>query len=149
MKIAEMTLEDLGTVAVLAAQLGYPGDVETFRRRFQAIQQEDGHKLYVAKSDTGQVVGWIHVNRESAALVADPRAEVAALVVDEKQRGLGIGKLLVRQAEAWATSQNLPLMRIRSNILRSDTHRFYEREGYAIKKSWHLFTKGLSGNAGR
>jgi GNAT superfamily N-acetyltransferase len=64
-------------------------------------------------------------------------------VVDEKLRGLGLGAALVKAAEDWAKEKKLSLVRVRSNIIRESAHRFYQREGYHIKKSWHLFTKAL------
>jgi GNAT superfamily N-acetyltransferase len=70
-------------------------------------------------------------------------ADIGALVVDTKVRNQGIGASLMTTAEKWATDRNLKLMRVRSNMKRTDAHRFYQRQGYEIVKSWHLFTKAL------
>ncbi len=64
--------------------------------------------------------------------------------VDESSRGHGIGKALLVAAESWALGNQLLLVRIRSNLIRSDAHQFYQKQGYSVKKSWHLFTKSLS-----
>lgn len=91
-----------------------------------------------------QVVGWIQVNKEAQSILSEPRVEVSALVVDESYRGHGIGKALLVAAERWAIENQLLLVRIRSNLIRSDAHQFYQKQGYSVKKSWHLFTKSLS-----
>jgi len=87
------------------------------------------------------VLGWIHLTVETPSLLGEPRADVSGLIVDESHRGSGIGKALLHAGEAWAKSKGLTLIRIRTNTKRTDAHRFYGREGYAIQKSWHLFTK--------
>ena len=143
MKIIEMVYENLEEVIVLGAQLGYPLTLSEIQKRFAVISKSPSHKLFVAEY-AGCVVGWIQVNKESASLLSDPRAEVSALVVDEKHRGKGIGRKLLQRAEEWATENQLFLVRLRSNTVRVEAHDFYQKQGYSIKKSWHLFTKDLS-----
>ena len=127
---------------MLGGQLGYLFSIEEIQRRFAEISNTT-HKLYVAKDDQDQVLGWLQINREPASLLSDPRAEVSALVVDEKCRGKGIGTALLLKAEEWAVENKLSMVRIRSNTIRKEAHLFYQKQGYKIKKSWHLFTKKL------
>jgi GNAT superfamily N-acetyltransferase len=143
MTIRRMLQADLASVAVLAAQLGYPGELEEFRHRFFLFESDPDNSLMVAENQNGQILGWIQVTREKPSLVANARAEISALVVDEKNRGQGIGHQLVEAAEGWARQKGLSLVRIRSNVKREKAHQFYLREGYTIKKSWHLFMKSL------
>ncbi len=140
MQITEMQPNDLEQVAALASQLGYSCSLNDLRRRYGLIQPRPSHALLVAKKGT-QVLGWIHLTIETPSLLGEPRADVSGLVVDEACRGRGIGKALLQAGEAWAKSKGLSLVRIRTNTKRTDAHRFYGREGYAIQKSWHLFTK--------
>lgn len=137
-----MKFEDLEQVTVLAAQLGYPFSLEEIRNRFFEVSVSPMHKLYVAK-DADVVTGWIQVCKERETLLSEPRAEITALVVDETVRGKGTGRLLVRAAEAWAQSQGLKLMRLRSNVKRNESHEFYKRVGYEEQKRSCLFVKGL------
>lgn len=143
MQIVEMTFSDLKQVAVLGEQLGYPFPVEEMQERFLEISKLSTHKLFVAKNSNDVVVGWVHVNKESPSLLSDTRAEISALIVDEAHRGKGIGKALMIAAEKWAIENKLPLMRLRSNTIRTEAHKFYQKQGYAIKKSWYLFVKSL------
>lgn len=143
MKIEKMGAEDLVEVTLLAEQLGYPNSIEDIKTRFQSLQDSQDYALFVAKNDSGKVIGYIQINREIHTLVAAPRAEVAALVVNQTERSKGIGSALLKRAEGWAKTKNLGLVRIRSNVKRTDAHRFYQRNGYQIPKSWHLFTKNI------
>jgi len=138
-----MTIADLATVAHLAGQLGYPTTVEDLTIRYQALQNSKDYGFFVARSETGKIADFLQVNREAASLLSSSRAEIAALVVDHQKRGLGIGAALLKAAEAWARVHQFPLLRIRSNTKRTDAHRFYQKNGFEIPKSWHLFTKEI------
>jgi GNAT superfamily N-acetyltransferase len=127
----------------LGEQLGYPNRLEDLKTRYFEILNLPDFALFVARSAAGKVVGYIQINRESATLLAGPRAEVAALIIDRAERGQGIGAALLKSAEDWAKTQELPLIRIRSNTKREGAHRFYQRNGYEIVKSWHLLTKDI------
>jgi GNAT superfamily N-acetyltransferase len=142
MKIRVLHLEDLEQMLQLCAQLGYPSTMEELTHRFHEFFKSDQHAVFVA-DEADKIVGFIQVNRESVTLVAGPRAEISALVVDEKYRGKKVGSQLIEVAENWCRNQNLPLIRIRSNIKRETAHKFYQNRGYKIEKSWHLFTKKI------
>ena len=45
-------------------------------------------------------------------------------------------------AEAWAVAQGLGKVRVRCNVVRERTHRFYEREGFVVTKTQKIFDKG-------
>jgi ribosomal protein S18 acetylase RimI-like enzyme len=143
MRVEKMSANDLQAVAKLAAQLGYPNSVEEVEKRFSEIHKQEDYALFVAKSDANEVLGWVQINAESTSLLVGPRADVAALVVDEKCRSQGIGRALTQIAEKWAQSKHLTLIRVRSNISRQEAHRFYQREGYDLSKTAYMFTKTL------
>lgn len=139
-----MTEADLPVVLGLAAQLGYPGNtIGSFAERFAEIQKSPDHALFVARNELGKTIGFIQIHREPHTLLSGPRADVGALVVDQQERGQGVGAALLRRAESWAREKRLPLIRIRSNVKREKAHQFYRRNGYAIAKSWHLLTKTI------
>ena len=46
-----------------------------------------------------------------------------------------------RLAEEWAARHGCPRVRVRSNVIRERTHRFYERLGYRAVKSQKVFDK--------
>lgn len=87
-------------------------------------------------------MGWVHVFL-SRLLESDPEAEIGGLVVDQHHRGLGIGQRLVEEAERWARRQRCRSVRLRSNVIRTRAHAFYERLGFKVVKSQKVFRKSL------
>lgn len=132
---------DAGDVAHLATQLGYPTDAESMRERLEAAQVSGQRDVIVAERD-GRVRGWIEVIIvESVA--SDPFAEIHGLIVDETERGGGLGARLVAAAEAWAVQRGMQRMRVRSNVARERTRKFYEKHGYVVTKVSNVFDKML------
>jgi GNAT superfamily N-acetyltransferase len=58
-----------------------------------------------------------------------PEAMVQALVVDQAARGLGIGKLMMAAAEAWAVVRGFTSVTLGSHVSQSDAYAFYEALG--------------------
>jgi GNAT superfamily N-acetyltransferase len=143
MKIEHMKFEDLEGVLPLVAQLGYPCTFQDLQSRFKDFDGTKDYALFVAKDEAGEILGYIQINRESYTLLADTRADIGGLVVNEKARGQKVGEQLLKTAEAWAQENKIPLVRVRSNIKRIDAHRFYQRHGYVLNKTGHIFTKSL------
>jgi GNAT superfamily N-acetyltransferase len=90
----------------------------------------------------GQVVGWVHVHLR-LIVESGLRAEVAGLVVDERYRGAGIGRLLIRSAEQWALRQGCWAVHIHSNVVREGALAFYEKIGYRLLKTQRVLQKVL------
>jgi GNAT superfamily N-acetyltransferase len=141
MKIRRATHDHASALASLSAQLGYPSAKGAIRQRLLAIDRRNDQEVLVAEVD-GTVVGWVHVFR-AERIVADSFAEVGGLVVDGERRGRGVGSTLLRAAEAWAHERGLPLMRIRSNVVRDEAHEFYVKRGYTGSKQQAVFDKPL------
>jgi GNAT superfamily N-acetyltransferase len=135
-----MVLEDAPHVATLSGQLGYPSTPAEIENRFRALAADADSSLLVAAGPDGRVVGWIHVFGNHL-LESDPAAEVGGLVVDEQLRGQGVGSTLLREAERWAAEHGYREVWIRSNVIRKETHGFYQRKGYEILKSQLKFRK--------
>src|SRR2546422_9087977 len=106
---------DSERMARLATQLGYPSTIAEVRRRLGRILKQPGHAVFVAeKSDVG-VVGWAHVFVH-ALVESDTFAEVGGLIVDERERGQGIGKGLIARVETCAQALGGPNVALRSSI---------------------------------
>jgi Acetyltransferase (GNAT) family. len=88
------------------------------------------------------VIGWGHVGSR-LLLESDPFAELLGLVVDARRRSGGVGARLVEEAERWAVARGHFTIRVRSNVIREDAHRFYFRSGYRLSKRQAVFTKDL------
>jgi GNAT superfamily N-acetyltransferase len=137
-----MTAGDVERVAALSTELGYPSTPADVAGRFAEIAARHDHAALVGETDSGEVVGWVHVHA-SLTLEAAPAAEIGGLVVHEPARAHGVGKLLVVAAERWAAEHGYAEMRVRSNVVREAAHQFYRRLGYEVVKTQLNFRKRL------
>jgi uncharacterized protein YcbX/GNAT superfamily N-acetyltransferase len=136
-------LDDAPALARLSTQLGYPQSESEARRALQRIRTEASGEVLVA-TEGGEVVGWIHVLL-APRLESGTYAEIGGLVVDAASRGRGLGTRLVEAAEAWAGERGAPTIRVRSNVVREEAHRFYSSRGYDTIKTQAVFRKTLAG----
>ena len=86
------------------------------------------------------MIGWAHV-AGMRQVVNDPFAELLALVVDGTRRGQGTGAALVEAVSDWAARNGFQTLRVRSNVVRERTHRFYDRLGFERTKSQVVFAR--------
>ena len=63
--------------------------------------------------------------------------------MDQKLRSGGIGRSLMHAAEAWSKQQGYSQIVVRSNVVRTESHNFYPKLGYTLKKSQEVYTKEL------
>lgn len=133
--------EDAAVIARLAAQLGYPASADDISGRLVRISSRARHRVLVAQARDA-VIGWVHVLSDEH-LESGEFAEIAGLVVDDASRGTGVGRMLLGAAEAWARGGGFASIRVRSNVIRAEAHAFYEREGFALRKTQKVFEKLL------
>ncbi|WIG54954.1 MAG: hypothetical protein OJF61_000740 [Rhodanobacteraceae bacterium] len=133
---------DAGELATLCGQLCYPADASAIARRLEGVTSHHAGMVLVAVAPRGGLAGFAHVEPRRL-LIAEPFAELTALVVSESARGRRVGSALLAAAEAWAREQGLASVRVRSNVIRERAHRFYLREGYVEKKRQAVFLKQL------
>jgi GNAT superfamily N-acetyltransferase len=139
--IRNAELNDLSKLTDLCTELGYPSNDDQINQRLQKLLKSTSDVVYVAVKKT-EVIGWIHVFT-SLRLESDPFAEIGGLVVSSEHRNKGIGRMLVNAADKWAIEKGFSKIRVRSRIERTDARRFYEKEGYVVKKSQNVFEKEL------
>lgn len=133
--------DDADRLALLTDQLGYPTTATALGARLRQLAAEETQAVLVAEME-GEVVGWIQVGR-GLSLEAGAQAELLGLVVDAARRSRGIGTALVAAAEAWARTRGLEHLRVRSNVTREATHRFYRNLGFEEVKRQVVFRKDL------
>jgi GNAT superfamily N-acetyltransferase len=139
LSIRRLTVDDAKAAAELCTQLGYPSSADDLHERIEEMSRTTDRVAFAAVVD-GQIVGWIDAAMERH-LQSPASAVIGGLVVREGTRGLGIGKRLCLEVEAWARSKSVPLVRVRSQIKREDAHRFYLRDGYRKVKTSFVFEK--------
>lgn len=139
--VREVDLADAEAAAKLSGELGYPVSADSMGERIRTIASLPDHTVFVGCID-GAVVGWIDVGVVHH-LQADPYGEIGGLVVSSNCRGVGIGRMLLVHAEAWARKRGVARIVVRSRITRERAHRFYLREGYENIKTSAVFSKSL------
>jgi GNAT superfamily N-acetyltransferase len=141
-RIRSLRREDAVLLAPLCEQLGYPATTDEVDRRLEVLLRTSRHGLLGAVADDDSLLGWIHVDA-SELVVWDPYAEICSLIVDTRVRSQGVGRALMTAAESWARDRGFAIVRVRSNVVRLDAHRFYEHLGYERGKTQHTFAKHL------
>jgi GNAT superfamily N-acetyltransferase len=141
--VEDARTEDAERLADLAAQLGYPVD-KIFVAQWIAKHAKDRDDRVLVAADDGLVVGWTSVSIADH-FYTERCAEISGLVVDERYRGKGIGRLLLDEAGKWAVSKGLGTIRLRANVVRTEAHRFYLNLGFRKTKEQFVFVKDLRG----
>jgi GNAT superfamily N-acetyltransferase len=140
LKIRKATAADAPAIARLSGQLGYPVEPAAIAERLGRVLPRDEHVVFVA--ETAQVVGWTHA-AEQEILEVGTLCEIWGLVVADGQRGKGVGRQLIEAVEDWARHRGLTEVSVRSNVIRPESHPFYERIGFARYKTQHAYRKRL------
>jgi GNAT superfamily N-acetyltransferase len=135
--------DDVPRLAALSEELGYPVSEGALADRLTRVIGRPDQIVVVACNDTGEAVGWIH-GAEQLLLEVGPRCEILGLVVSKAERRHGTGRELLAAVEQWATARQLPEISVRSNVLREESHPFYEKMGYVRAKTQHAYRKPLA-----
>ena len=141
LNIRKATVADAPAIAQLSGELGYPVNAGTMRERLERILERDEHVVFVA--ETTEVAGWIHA-AEHELLEIGKHCEICGLVVGSGQRGQGIGRHLIEAVEEWAPGRGLKQISVRSNVIRPESHPFYERLGFDRYKTQYAYRKRLA-----
>jgi GNAT superfamily N-acetyltransferase len=136
------TTEDAEAIARLSGELGYPATTAEITARLRLLAGDSSQCIRVAERADGTVIGWAHASRQTL-LESGARCELLGLVASRAARGVGVGRALVQAVETWAGDEDLPLVSLRCNVVRTEAHGFYEHLGYRRAKTQHAFRKAL------
>lgn len=136
-------LSDAVEIARLASQLGYPAGADEILGRLEPLLHRPNHLIAVAAAESGsQLFGWIAAEDRNL-LITSERVEIMGLVVDQIARRQGIAQALIAEIERWSLERGVCDVVVRSNVVRSESHPFYEQLGYHREKSQHVYLKEL------
>lgn len=130
-------------VARLATELGYPIEADKMQAWLAKLLPDPAHYVVVACRHRDKLLGWVHVEHRFS-LLGGAHAEIMGLVVDPSVQREGIGGSLAELAETWASEHGLRKITVRSNLVRTASHPFYETHGYIREKTQHVYTKTLA-----
>jgi predicted N-acetyltransferase YhbS len=131
--------KDAKEVSQLSNQLGYPTGVEKTIGAIKRINADKYQIIFVAELD-GTVVGWIQLQKK-ILLISEPFTEIVGLVVDEKHRGKSIGRSLVQESIRWTKHEHIFKIRVKSNIIRDESHEFYKAIGFREVKTQKVYDR--------
>jgi N-acetylglutamate synthase-like GNAT family acetyltransferase len=135
-------LDDAPALVSLLAELGYPTDADTLKRRRDALVADPAVTVLVAERD-GRVVGLasMHV---MPLIERAPLARLSAIVVAADERRAGIGRALVERVESEARARGCERLELTSAERRADAHAFYRDLGF--EPASQRFIKSLAGD---
>jgi GNAT superfamily N-acetyltransferase len=137
--IRDARADDGPAIAGLLGQLGYETDAAAVAPRLERLAIV-GDRVVVAVLDD-DVVGLAHLHASPTIEHERPPARIGALVVEDSQRGQGIGRALVEAMEAEARARHCAFLFLTTAAQREDAHEFYRRVG--LEETGTRFTKRL------
>jgi GNAT superfamily N-acetyltransferase len=110
LEIRRATSADVDAVAGLAAALAmsFAFSAEQFSRHYPALLADEGACLLLAVGE--RPVGYLLGFRHLTFYANGPVGWVEEIVVDDRRRGRGIGRILMGAFEQWAVAQGCALV---------------------------------------
>lgn len=142
MEIRKIKLEDLDSVFELLNEL-YENKIEysKFAQKYKE-SLEDSSFYGIVAIEENKVVG-VLISRVINRLAKKKNILfIDDLIVNEKCRNTGIGKLLIQTATTYAISKDCGALELTSMIQNINAHRFYENNGF--EKRQYKFKKHLN-----
>ena len=142
MEIRKTKLEDLDSVFELLNEL-YENKIEysKFTQKYKD-SLEDSSFYGIVAIENNKVVG-VLISRIINRLAKKKNILfIDDLIVNEKCRNIGIGKLLIQTATAYAISKDCGALELTRMIQNINAHRFYENNGF--EKRQYKFKKSLN-----
>lgn len=140
--VRPFSFNDIDIITELMGDLSYQTTKEQMYRRMEHISSNPMYYTLVAELE-GNVVGMLGLrllySYESDHLLV----QISALVTKAEYRGKGIGKALIKQAEAWAKANGAKVIVLTSGLRpeREEAHKFYKHLGFTANGL--RFTKNI------
>ncbi|WP_234032781.1 GNAT family N-acetyltransferase [Paenibacillus faecalis] len=134
--------KDLESVTSLMRELNYPTTLNVMGERMEMMASSPIHCNMIAELE-GRVVGMVMLRQIKSLIRHEPVTQITSLIVTSSCRNQGIGKRLVRDAEAWGKQQGSHLLFLKSgNPEELDpAHAFFEHIGF--EKAGYKLVKQL------
>ena len=127
--IRDAIIEDASVIATLLGELGYPSQPDGVRARLARLLASEGSRVFVAER-AAKVLGVLALHRMPVLTSLNDIAMIIALVVTERERRAGVGRLLIARAEDEARAWQCGRIMVTSAERRADAHAFYQTLGY-------------------
>jgi predicted N-acetyltransferase YhbS len=121
---------DAADIAALLGQLGYPMDARESALRLEQAARQPAGTLLVATGETGAVVGLIALHWCFMVQQPRPVARITTMVVDDRERRRGIGRLLMKAGAQSARAAGCDVLELTTGLQRAEAHAFYRSLGF-------------------
>lgn len=121
--------EDGFGLSELLGILGYPCPPEEASQRVLDLRLDQNQNLLVADSQ-GRLIGMVCCDLSYYLPLGAPTCRITALAVDPMAQRRGVGRLLLREAEAHARKAGAVRIELTSAPHRQEAHTFYRACGY-------------------
>ena len=128
---------DAPGLLVLFQQLGYSVDLDNL----QSSLREYNPCRYALIAEVKERLSGIVVNLIEPMHEKGRWGLISALVIDESCRGMGVGRILLAEAERIAAASGCSQIELSSSERREQAHKFYQNNGY--KEVRKRFLKSL------
>jgi GNAT superfamily N-acetyltransferase len=122
------TPDDAEAIATLFTDEGYPSGPSDIVERLAAFDSEQSR--VVVADNGGQVLGFIAVHALPRFEHTDRILRIMALVVDAGERGRGVGRLLMEEAERFGRERDAAFAEVTAGHHRPEARHLYEELGY-------------------
>jgi GNAT superfamily N-acetyltransferase len=127
-EIRAAELRDSPAMSELLSELGFPSSAAVVSERLEALSGAGETALVAVRG--GEVVGLLTLHITPVLHRPTPVGRLTALVVTVRERGKGVGRLLVDAAEQFFAARGCELVEVTSNLRLADAHSFYRSLGY-------------------
>lgn len=135
MQISNAASSDINDILALQTQIYRVDEITANAKQILEDQLEDKSCDVLVAKENGQIFATASIYYIQVAARGRPYALLEGLVVDEKQRGHGIGTAFFKKCIEIVKSKNCYKMIFTSGNDRPDAHKFYEKLGF---KKWGL-----------
>lgn len=122
------TPEDAERIAALFTDEGYPSGPSDIVDRLSRFDSE--YSRVIVADNSGEVLGFVAIHALPRFEHSDRIIRIMALVVDAGERGRGIGRLLMEEAERLGRELEAAFAEVTAGHHRPDAQRLYEELGY-------------------
>ncbi|UOQ43826.1 GNAT family N-acetyltransferase [Halobacillus salinarum] len=130
--IRQAVAADSQKLQPLLNTLGYPASLVSIKERMERIVQHSDYMTFVFE-EREELLGMVGMSFSLAYHKDEPHVRIIAFVVLENAQGKGIGRKLMKQAEAWARQKGAGTLMLNSGNRkeREETHNIYRHMGFA------------------
>jgi GNAT superfamily N-acetyltransferase len=122
------TPKDAERIAALFTDEGYPSGPSDIVDRLARFDSE--HSRVIVAEHDGEVLGFVAIHALPRFEHTDRIIRIMALVVDAGERGRGIGRLLMEEAERLGRELEAAFAEVTAGHHRPDARHLYEELGY-------------------